>query len=500
MYIFKNAWKSIVRSKGRNVLIGIVIVVIAISSCVALSIKNSANEIVKSNKESYDITGTLGIDREALRAKAQSGGQDMRTIMDGASTPTLADITKYADSKYIKSYSYTLNSSLNSTTITAVSNDATGGETNIVQDDRKMPSGGDVVSKFVRGDFNVTGFSSAAAMTNFVSGTYKITSGSMFLDTDTTNACVISDELATANTLKVGSKISFTNPSDETQIYEFTVAGIYTNTAADDETNMNIFSNAANQIVMSYTSLNKIVEASKVNADTALRGQLSSIYNIKDADSVKPLKAELKTKGLNENYTITTNVEGYEESLKPLTNLSNFATVFLILVLVIGGIILIVLNMINIRERKYEVGVLRAIGMKKSKVSLQFISELLIVTFMAITIGSLAGSIISVPTANYMLQNEIATQKTAQSQVDDNFGRPGGGMVRQGGGGPGGMMGGAFNSTQKVDYITQINAVISPMVLLQIALIGILLTLLSSTISIVLISRYEPLKILSNRS
>ena len=50
MYILKNALTSITRSKGRNVLIGIIIIVISAACAVTLSIRNSANKIVKSFK------------------------------------------------------------------------------------------------------------------------------------------------------------------------------------------------------------------------------------------------------------------------------------------------------------------------------------------------------------------------------------------------------------------------------------------------------------------
>lgn len=39
MYIIRNALKCIDRSKGRNVLIGIIVLVIAISACIGLSIR-----------------------------------------------------------------------------------------------------------------------------------------------------------------------------------------------------------------------------------------------------------------------------------------------------------------------------------------------------------------------------------------------------------------------------------------------------------------------------
>lgn len=47
MYILKNAITSIFRNKGRNVLIGIIIIVISCSAAITLAITNSANKIMK---------------------------------------------------------------------------------------------------------------------------------------------------------------------------------------------------------------------------------------------------------------------------------------------------------------------------------------------------------------------------------------------------------------------------------------------------------------------
>ena len=42
MYIIKNAFRCIGRAKGRNILIGIIALVIAISACIGLSIRQAA--------------------------------------------------------------------------------------------------------------------------------------------------------------------------------------------------------------------------------------------------------------------------------------------------------------------------------------------------------------------------------------------------------------------------------------------------------------------------
>lgn len=499
MYIVKNAIKSIQRSKGRNVLIGIIVLVIALSSCVALTIENSANEVVNQQKASYAVTATLGIDRDAIMKNSQSSSSDMRTIMNSVPAITLAELKNYANSSYVKSLTYQLNTSVDASGVTAVSNSTSSqGQSNSsgMFQGRSGAGGADNQSQ---GDFRLIGYSSTSAMSDFIDGTYKITSGSMFSDSDTSNDAVITDELAQANSLKVGSKLTLTNPNDTAQSYVFTVVGIYTDTTTSDGSQMNLFSNAANQILTNYTAANKIVTASASNSSTALQSQLSSSFTLTNANSLSAFKAQLTAKGLNKYYTVTSNVDSFNQTVQPLSNLSNFAKIFFILVLVIGGIILIVLNMFNIRERKYEVGVLRAIGMKKGKVALQFITELFIVTFAALIIGAAAGAASSVPVANYMLKNEISSVESQQSQVSENFGRGDRGSGQNQGGGFGGA-GGFFGGSQNTSYVNQINAVMDGRVLLEIAGIGVLLTLLSSGISMVFISRYEPLKILSSRS
>jgi len=501
LFIVKNALKSISRSKSRNILIGIIVLVIAVSSCIALSIRNSANELVKQQKENYTITATLGINRSAIMK--QSGTTSMQTIMSSVPALTLTNLKNYANSTYVKSLSYNMTTSMDSSNITAVSNSTQTSSSSSATSSGKSNSAGSQQNyggNFggqSQGDFKLVGYSSTSAMTDFVNGTYKITSGSIFSDSDTANDCVISDELAKADTLKAGSKIALTNPKDTTQVSQFTVVGIYTDTTTSDGSQMNLFSNAANQIITNYTATNKIVTASTSNSTTELSSQITSSFTLKNADSLSAFQAQLTAKGLNKYYTVTSNVDSFNQSVAPLSNLSNYASIFLLLVLIIGGIILVVLNMFNIRERKYEVGVLRAIGMKKGKVALQFITELFVVTFIALSIGAAAGAATSVPVANYMLKSEISSLQSQQSQVQQNFGKQGGqstGTSRSGG------IGGFFGTSANVSYVNQINAVINGRVLLQIAGIGILLTILSSGISMIFISRYEPLKILSSRT
>jgi len=187
-----------------------------------------------------------------------------------------------------------------------------------------------------------------------------------------------------------------------------------------------------------------------------------------------------------------------------------------IVILIIGGIILVVLNVFSVRERKYEVGVLTAMGMKKWKVALQFICEILVVTMVAVTIGAGIGAVSAIPVTNALLENQVESQSAQQNKVNSNFGRPGnmggnmGGMmdtpfgdsqppsdlpIDEGGKGGafGNMLGGARN------YITEVNSAMNLTVVLQMIGIGLLLTLIGGAASVCFIMRYDPLKILANR-
>lgn len=69
MYIMKNAFISISRKKGRNILIGIIITVIACACTIALVIRNTANMTVEEYRNANDIVGSISFDRQSLMVK-----------------------------------------------------------------------------------------------------------------------------------------------------------------------------------------------------------------------------------------------------------------------------------------------------------------------------------------------------------------------------------------------------------------------------------------------
>jgi len=554
MYIIKNAFRCIGRSKGRNILIGIIALVIAISACIGLSIRQASENAKTTALEGLSITATISYDR--ANAMGQMGGgrpggfgggggfdrDQFANLMGSASSLTLEEYQKYAEASTVQDFYYTLTAYFNgSENFSPVSDEAedseSDGELNgsLGEENSDRPSGfpggmgGMMGGMFSSGDFSIIGYSSDSAMTAFINGNASIVDGSMFEQGTSELICVISEELAMYNELAVGDTIIITNPSLETETYTLTISGIYTSSENNDFS-MSMFGasqDPANRIYMSAAALQTVLDASEEasttvtddygrESETKITGTLSATYSFADTESYYAFETEVRTLGLSEDYTVSSSdISAYENSLAPLDTLSTMAGWFLIVILIIGGVILVVLNIFNVRERKYEVGVLTAMGMKKWKVAAQFMCEILVITMIAVILGAGIGAVSSVPVTNALLEGQVESQNSQQSQMEENFGRPG----DFGGGFPGGNMGGMPGEMPSdlpddigggknpfgdmfegaANYITEVDSAMNLTVVFQMIGVGLLLTLVASAASVLFIMRYDPLKILANR-
>lgn len=567
MYIIKNALRCIGRSKGRNVLIAIIVLVIAVSACLGLSIRQAAVTAKEDTLASLSVTATISFDRQSamqgMRPPSGEQGGDRGSfdkdsfaqMMGQSSSLTLEQYETYAAADSVSGFYYTLTSSFNGGEgLEPVSNDTTDDTTtdSDTTEDSGRPSGGfpGGMGGFGGGfsqimgsqsDFSVVGYSTQAAMTAFVDGTAGIAKddtgaslGRVFTEGTDAMECIITQELATYNDVAVGDTILLANPNSEEETYTLTVVGIYT----DSSSNENSFSmmgstsgDPANRIYMSAAALQKVLDASAAASETVtdedtgrefetkLNSTLSGTYVFATADDYYRFEEEVRDLGLEDTYTVSSpDLTAFENSLAPLNTLSTTAGTFLTVILIIGGVILVVLNIFNVRERKYEIGVLTAMGMKKGKVAAQFMTEIFVITLVAVLLGVVIGGVSAVPVTNALLEGQTSSSQAQSDRIDAAFGEGGfggGDFSGFGGGMPGGGMpgggdrpsGGGFRGDMfanifgqgAADYVTEIDSAMNLTVVWQMLGIAVLLTLLSGAVSMLFIMRYEPLRILSNR-
>lgn len=495
MYILKNAFKSITRNKGRNILIGIVIFVISIACTVSLAILNSADKLITSYKDASVIEASISLNRGNMMEEFKENGdrEELVENFNSVSSLTVEEIEDYGDSNYVSSYYYTVSISLNGDDLEKASSDM---ENDMGKRNREGDEEDSDENAIVDTDFTLVGYSSYSAMSDFVDGTYKITDGE--IDSDFSGYyCIINEELASLNDIEVGDTITLVDPNDEDTTYTFTVTGIY----SEEDSNgggMDLFSNSANTIITNSSVLLEMA------SEDELTYTITPTFVLTDEDVIDDFTSEVESKGLDENYQVTTNLDEIENSTSSISNVKTFAITFLIITFAIGVVILIVINQINLRERRYEIGVLRTIGMKKTKVCLQFMSESLIVALIALSFGALVGSFASTPIANKLLEQEITSSSNMQDEIRENFGSPNGDMESDDEKMDTSMRDddftSNFNNVINIEAFGDFEAVVSIKVILELLGLGILLTLISSSSALIAINRFSPLTILKERS
>lgn len=509
MYILKNALKGISRSKGRNILIGVIVFMISFSACISLSIRAASDKAAEKAKEGLTVTAQISVDRKSMM-DGMENKEERQNALEGARDLSLEELEVYAEAESVSDFYYTASVSLNGESLEAVnltgSSQSEEQSANMGFPQEGGQGGAQRGNMGTQGDITVTGYSSDLAMTDFITGISAVTEGEMFAAGSSDNTCVINAELASYNDLAVGDTITLSNPNYEEETYTLTISGIYEKETGGDSAAgiMGGFmagADSSNQIYTSYDTLAEILKSSE-----ELHSMLNGTYVFDSVESYEKFQDEAREMGLSDEYTISSrDVSSYEESLKPLENLSEYAGYFFWIILAIGAVILMVLHIFSIRERKYEIGVLAAIGMKKWKISVQFLTEALVVTFFALFLGATVGAVSSVPVTNHLLQNQI--EASSQEQQEQRFGRE---MGENMGGEqePPAAPGQGDGENEKVGipamqtadhYISSISSATDLKVLLELLGIGIALTMVSGCTALVFIMRYDPLKILNSR-
>lgn len=465
MYIFKNALKNLVRNKERNILLGIIMT--AILSCTAISIiiNTTSNEIIKDYKNRFGAEVFIQPDMEKTQEKINAGKMD--ELNKGVPNNVKEKISK---SKYVKEAIFSFNFRGYSKDIKALdqqegSQDSNlggvisiGGQSNLA----KVPN------------LNILGGLSVDGNKEFKNGTRKIIKGKMPKEN---NEAIVSEEFAKLNNLKVGDKMKIQNPQDpeKYESLELSISGIYYDgTKSNDNFGMkHPMLNRSNEIITTTETL-KLYDAKSDDGSVSVDAK----YYLKDPDLLDAFNEEAHKLGLSDLFDLSVDSNSYNNIVKPVEGLKEISKIFMTLVLGFGGSVLVLISILAIRERKYEIGVLRAMGMKKGKVALGLVFETLSMIVISLSLGLTIGSISAQPISDMLLQGQIEAQKQAESMS---------------------MTIGMSGASESVPALEKLNVFLSSEAILNITLIALLIGAVSACIGILYINRYEPRKILTER-
>lgn len=250
----------------------------------------------------------------------------------------------------------------------------------------------------------------------------NITQGSGLGDyTAASTAALLGTTLAEKNNLTVGSTFTI---NDQT----YTVSGLF-------DAGTTFGNNAV------------FVTLPSAQALAGTPGELSSmIVTVNSMDNVATTKTALQT-ALGADKADVTQGQNLQTAVSSLDSVKNISFVAFIAALGTAGLIILLIMVMLVRERRREIGVLKAIGAPNRTIGLQFVLEALVLA----ALGSAAGAAIA-SFASGGIASALISSNTTTTTATTGRGFPGG--ASGGAGFPGGQGGPFGGASQLLNSVT----------------------------------------------
>ncbi|MGY3777637.1 ABC transporter permease [Isobaculum melis] len=423
MNFIKRGLLSVVRKKGKSIILFAVIFVLGNLIAGAISIQQATKSVENTIKTKLGSVATVEFDYESADKTGEFDFSNMTFL-------SVDQIKKIGEQPAVKYYDYSTTAYSSSKTVKRYE----------VEDAAIM--GG-------MNQFQVKGIHYAPVL-DFAEGKGKIVDGRIFnqeeIDKDQ-NVAIISDKLAEKNNLHVGDTMVF-----QTEVYaaEFSengqlevtdtrdfvleIVGIFEQTAAKKEDNKdNKKEKDVQKMFMDTEYLNTIyTSAGVVNAENDFSSEAflkanpelsekdvpndpmyTPIYVLKSPEDIETFKTDIKDL-MPKNYIVKTTADEYDSIAAPIKSMSKLSSYVLIVSVIAAVLIIGLVVLLFLRDRKHELGIYLSLGERKGKVLGQVMLEVLIVSIVGITLSVFSGNYLARGVSDTLLQSQ--TEETSTNE------------------------------------------------------------------------------------
>lgn len=218
-----------------------------------------------------------------------------------------------------------------------------------------------------------------------------LTSGTLLDGAKDINDALVSTDMASKNNLKVGSTFTAYGAT-------LTVTGIF-----------DAGSKGANStIVVALPTLQRL---------SGKKDQITSaIATVDSLDNLASVTTAAKS-ALGSVADVQSSQDEANNTVKPLENVASISMISLIGAVVAGSIIILLTMVMIVRERRREIGILKAIGASNGRIVMQFMFEAVTLTLAGALVGIAIGITAGSPVTN-MLVSSSTSAVQAQSVSD----------------------------------------------------------------------------------
>ncbi len=238
----------------------------------------------------------------------------------------------------------------------------------------------------------------------FSSGVFTIKEGKNIGENDK-NSIIVHEEFAKQNNLKLGDEVDLElldiEKSGKIKSHKFKIIGIfsgkkqetYTGLSSDFSENMVFVDYSTSQQILNKSENNKIANKILMYSGSAESTDLA-------LNKLKELKID------ESKYFVEKDSNAFEESLESVSGIKHIIKIMTYSIMLGGMVVLLLILILWLRERIYEIGIFLSIGISKIQIIMQFIFELLFISIPSIISSLFLGNVLIKVIAGGLINSE----------------------------------------------------------------------------------------------
>ena len=238
----------------------------------------------------------------------------------------------------------------------------------------------------------------------FSSRVFTIKEGKNIEENDK-NSIIVHEEFAKQNNLKLGDEVNLElldiEESGKIKSHKFKIIGIfsgkkqetYTGLSSDFSENMVFVDYSTSQEILNKSENNKIANKILMYSSSAESTDLA-------LNKLKELKID------ESKYFVQKDSNAFEESLESVSGIKHMIKIMTYSIMLGGMVVLLLILILWLRERIYEIGIFLSIGTSKIQIIMQFIFELLFISIPSIISSLFLGNVLIKVIAGGLINSE----------------------------------------------------------------------------------------------
>ena len=226
----------------------------------------------------------------------------------------------------------------------------------------------------------------------FSSGVFTIKEGKNIGENDK-NSIIVHEEFAKQNNLKLGDEVNLElldiEKSGKIKSHKFKIIGIfsgkkqetYTGLSSDFSENMVFVDYSTSQQILNKSENNKIANKILMYSGSAESTDLA-------LNKLKELKID------ESKFFVEKDSNAFEESLESVSGIKHIIKIMTYSIMLGGMVVLLLILILWLRERIYEIGIFLSIGTSKIQIIMQFIFELIFISIPSIISSLFLGNVL----------------------------------------------------------------------------------------------------------